>query len=209
MTEPGTIVHVVEDDDVVRAGIVRLLRRAGYEVCDYSSAGAFLLGGLQRNGPGCIVLDVHMPGPSGLELQGALARLEVALPIIFLSGQGDIPMSVQAMKAGAVDFLTKPAKPDALLGAVRAALARDTEMRLTRARARAFRERYASLTPREREVFAGIIAGKLNKQIAADLGTAERTVKAHRARVMEKMQAASVAELVHAAQELRESTAGV
>src|SRR5262249_5296144 len=159
MTDPGAIVHVVEDDDRVRAGVVRLLQGAGYEVRDYPSAGAFLLSDFQRNGPGCMVLDVHLPGPSGLELQSALARLDVVWPIVFLTGQGDIPMSVRAMKDGAVDFLTKPVKPDALLGAVRAALARNSEILLTHARMRAFQARYAALTPREREVFAGIIAG--------------------------------------------------
>ena len=148
-----------------------------------------------------------MPGPSGLELQTALAQLEAALPIVFLTGHGDIQTSVHAMKAGAVDFLTKPVEPEALVGAVRVALARDAEMLQAHTRARVFQERYATLTPREREVFAGIVAGRLNKQIAAELGTAERTVKAHRARVMEKMQVASVAELVQAAQQLGESRA--
>jgi len=115
MTEQGAIVHVVEDDDSVRTGVLRLLRAAGYEARGYNSAGDFLLGDSERNGPGCIVLDVHMPGPSGLELQAALARLEMPLPVVFLTGQGDIPMSVRAVKAGAVDFLTKPVTAKALL----------------------------------------------------------------------------------------------
>jgi FixJ family two-component response regulator len=207
MTESGAIVHVVDDDDSVRTGIVRLLRAAGYEARGYHSAGHFLLEDPERNRPGCIVLDVHMPGPSGLELQTALARLEQPLPVVFLTGRGDIATSVRAMKGGAVDFLTKPVRREALLGAVRVALARDVEVRTARARMRTFRDRYEALTPREREVFTGVSAGKLNKQIAAELGIAERTVKAHRAQVMEKMQVASVPELVQAAQQLRESGA--
>jgi FixJ family two-component response regulator len=204
MTEPAPIVHVVDDDDSVRTAVVRLLQAAGYEARGYASAGAFLLGRSDRSAPGCVVLDVRLPGPSGLDLQEALARLDASLPIVFLTGHGDIPMSVRAMKAGAVDFLTKPANRDVLLAAVRAALARDTETRAAREGLREFRVRYDSLTPREREVFAGVVAGKLNKQIAAELGTAERTIKAHRAQVMEKMQVASVAELVHVADQLRE-----
>jgi FixJ family two-component response regulator len=126
---------------------------------------------------------------------------------VFLTGHGDIPMSVRAMKAGAVDFLTKPVSREALLGAVRSALARDAETRAARVRVQVLRAHYERLTPREREVFAGVVAGKLNKQIAADLGTAERTIKAHRAQVMEKMQVASIAELVHVADQLREALA--
>jgi FixJ family two-component response regulator len=207
MTERAPIVHVVDDDDSVRTAVVRLLQAAGYEARGYASAGEFLLGRSDRNAPGCAVLDVRMPGPSGLDLQEALARLEAPLPIVFLTGHGDIPMSVRAMKAGAVDFLTKPVSREALLGAVRTALARDAETRAARARVHALRARYERLTPREREVFTGVVAGKLNKQIAADLGTAERTIKAHRAQVMEKMQVASVAELVHIADQLREEHA--
>jgi FixJ family two-component response regulator len=143
-----------------------------------------------------------MPGPSGLDLQEALARFGTLLPVVFLTGHGDISMSVRAMKSGAVDFLTKPVSREPLLAAVRAALRRDAETRAAGKRVRALRDRYEKLTPREREVFAGIVAGKLNKQIAADLGTAERTIKAHRAQVMEKMAVASVAELVHLADEL-------
>jgi FixJ family two-component response regulator len=146
-----------------------------------------------------LVLDVRMPGPTGLELQDALARFDVPVPIVFLTGHGDIPMSVRAMKAGAVDFLTKPVSRETLLAAVRTALERDAENRAVRESLRAIRVRYESLTPREREVFAGIVAGKPNKRIAADLGTVERTIKAHRAHVMEKMAVASVAELVQIA----------
>jgi FixJ family two-component response regulator len=208
MTERAPVVHVVDDDDSVRTAVVRLLQAAGHEARGYGSAGEFLLGRSDRNAPGCVVLDVRMPGPSGLDLQEALARLEVPLPIVFLTGHGDIPMSVRAMKAGAVDFLTKPVSRDALLAAVRTALARDAETRLARERLQSFRTRYETLTPREREVFAGVVAGKLNKQIAGELGTAERTVKAHRAQVMEKMQVASVAELVHVADQLSSDLPG-
>jgi FixJ family two-component response regulator len=199
MTGRNPVIHVVDDDDSVRTGVVRLLQAAGFEARGYASAGEFLLGRSDRNAPGCVVLDVRMPGPSGLDLQEALARLEVPLPIVFLTGHGDIPMSVRAMKAGAVDFLAKPVSRDTLLASVRTALARDAETRAAREGLRLLRARYETLTPREREVFAGVVAGKLNKQIAADLGTAERTVKAHRAQIMGKMQVASVAALVHVA----------
>jgi FixJ family two-component response regulator len=200
---PDPIVRVVDDDDSVRTGVVRLLRAAGYEAVGYRSAGDFLLDDSGRSAPGCIVLDVRMPGPSGLELQDALAQRGVALPIIFLTGHGDIPMSVRAMKAGAIDFLTKPISGKSLLGAVQTALAHDAAQRAASARVLALRTRFDTLTPREREVFSGVIAGKLNKQIAAELGTAERTIKAHRARVMEKMQVTSVAELVYVANQLQ------
>jgi FixJ family two-component response regulator len=202
VTEPGPIVHVVDDDDSVRTAIVRLLQAAGHAARGYASAGEFLLGRSDRNAPGCVVLDVRMPGPSGFDLQEALARSGASVPIVFLTGHGDIPMSVRAIKAGAVDFLTKPVSREALLGAVGSALARDAETREARGRVRVLRAQYERLTPREREVFAGVVAGKLNKQIAADLGTAERTIKAHRAQVMEKMQVASIAELVHVADRL-------
>ncbi len=181
---------------------MRLLQAAGYDARGYGSAGEFLLGRTDRNAPGCVVLDVQMPGPSGLELQEALARLDAELPIVFLSGQGDIPMTVRAMRGGAVDFLTKPVTGERLLPAVQAAIARDAETRSAQEHLHALRVRYETLTPREREVLAGVIAGKLNKQIAFELGTAERTVKAHRAQVMEKMQAESVAQLVRFADEL-------
>jgi FixJ family two-component response regulator len=143
-----------------------------------------------------------MPGPSGLDLQGALGRLEVPLPVVFLTGHGDIPMSVRALKAGAVDFLTKPVEKATLLAALEAALAQDGTRRVERDERRGLRARFEALSPREREVFAQVVTGKLNKQIAGDIGAAERTVKAHRAKVMEKMQAASVADLVRMAERL-------
>jgi FixJ family two-component response regulator len=180
---------------------MRLLKAAGYEVRGYPSAGEFLLT-KWVNTPGCIVLDVDMPGPSGLDLQTAFARRDDALPILFLTGQGDIPMSVRAMKAGAVDFLTKPVQREALLSAVQDALARDAENRMARDRRGIWRSRLDTLTARERAVLSRVVAGKLNKQIAAELGTSERTVKAHRAHVMEKLQVTSLAELIHVAEHL-------
>ena len=199
------IVHVVDDDDGARTAVVRLLGAAGYVSRGYGSAGEFLMA-VSEDAAGCLVLDVRMPGPSGLELQEALARRHSTLPVIFLTGFGDIPMSVRAIKAGAVDFLTKPVQRAALIGAVQSALERDARNRSHRELDRALREKFAALTPRERDVFVRVVSGKLNKQIAADLGTAERTVKAHRAHVMEKLNVASVAELVHVAEQLKTAT---
>lgn len=196
------IVHVVDDDDSLRKAVTRLLRAAGYDVCAYASAGEFALAN-RDNRRGCVLLDVRMPGPSGLDLQEALAREDEPLPVIFLTGHGDVPTSVRAMKAGAVDFLTKPIKRDVLLSAVRAALARDMRVHTSREQLRDLRARFAKLTPREREVFDLVVEGRLNKQIAAELGMAERTVKAHRGQVMSKMQATSVAELVHLADQMQ------
>jgi FixJ family two-component response regulator len=195
------IVHVVDDDESLRTVVSRLLRAAGYEVRVYASAGEFALA---RNPDlrGCVLLDVRMPGPSGLDLHAALVREDDPLPVIFLTGHGDIPMSVRAMKAGAVDFLPKPVHRAELLAAVKVALARDTESRSTRQRLKDLRHRYENLTAREREIFARVAAGQPNKQIAADLEMGERTVKAHRAQVMEKIGAESLAELVHAADAL-------
>ena len=208
MSDARPCVHVVDDDESFRTAVTRLLQVAGYEVRGYASAGDFLISRPQ-DARGCLLLDVNMPGPSGLDLQAALADHDIDLPIVFLTGHGDVPMSVRAMKAGALDFLTKPIEREALFKAVRHALARDAESRETGTRLRELRARYASLTPREREVFAGVVAGRLNKQIAAAIGAAERTVKAHRAQVLEKMHVRSVAELVRAATELglRESDA--
>lgn len=201
MMLPPPTIHVVDDDDSVRKAVTRLLRAAGYEVRSYASAGEFVLS-WQTDAPGCIVLDVHMPGPSGLELQDAFSKRDNALPIIFLTGHGDIPMSVRAIRAGAVDFLTKPVQREALLSAIEAALARDAQQRSSRQRECALKASFESLTARERAVFGLVVSGKLNKQIAAELGMAERTVKAHRAQVMEKMHVASLAELIRAAEQL-------
>jgi FixJ family two-component response regulator len=196
------VVHVVDDDPSVRTAVGRVLRGAGYEVRGHGSAAEFLARPRDL-APCCAVLDLCLPGASGLEVQRSLAESGEAMPVVFLSGQGDIPATVLAIKAGAVDFLTKPVEREPLLAAVGQALARGVEAHALRER---FRERWAcyrSLTPRERQVFELVVSGKLNKVIAGELGTAERTVKAHRAQVMRKMQVASLAELVHASEELR------
>ena len=198
------VIHVVDDDELLRIALVRLLRAKGYEVRTYASAGEFLLE-LLPPGPGCVVLDLRMPGPSGLELQAALGRHEIALPIIFLTGHGDVASSVRAMKAGAVDFLTKPVEPEVLLSAIDAALARDREARSVREGLAVAKARWATLTERERAVFARVVVGALNKQVAAEFGITERTVKAHRAQVMAKMGTRSLAELVLMADLLRVS----
>ena len=197
MTEQAPILHLVDDEESFRTALARFLGAAGYQVRTYASAEEFL-----RSEPGgargCLILDVGLAGSSGLELQKTLSTLEMALPIVFVSGQSDIPHSVQALKAGAVDFLTKPIQHQELLAAVEAALARGAAWWATREARTTLRARYETLTVREREVLSHVVAGKLNKEIAADIGAAERTVKAHRAQVMEKMQASSVADLVRA-----------
>jgi len=203
-TQPPTI-HIVDDDDSFRRAVSRLLQAAGFTVRGYASAGEFLLSRAEA-GPGCVLLDVHMPGLDGLELQAALAKEDPSWPVVFVTGHGDIPMSVRAMKKGAVDFLTKPVKKEALLKAVETALASGVAQRSVSERSRKLRAHFESLTPREREVFERVTTGYLNKQIAGELGMAERTVKAHRANIMEKMQAESLAELVHIAAELQPGT---
>lgn len=202
MKPSSATIHLVDDDHSFRQAVSRLLQAAGFAVQGYASAAEFLLARAEEQ-PGCVLLDVHMPGLDGLELQASLAKQGATLPVVFVTGHGDIPMSVRAMKTGAVDFLTKPIKKEALLAAVQTALARNARQRNASERTRKLREHFESLTPREREVFERVTAGKLNKEIAAELGTAERTVKAHRANVMEKFQAESLAELVHIAAELR------
>ena len=181
--------------------MARLLRAASYEVRLHASAGDFLLN-RQSDCPGCVILDVRMPGLSGLDLQEAFAKSGDFVPIVFLSGHGDIPTTVRAIKAGAVDFLTKPVAKKVLLSAVESALARDEKNRLDRARLTDLEARYKSLSQRESAVFSRVTAGKLNKQIAVELGISERTVKAHRSTVMEKLNVQSVAELSRIAEQL-------
>ena len=195
------VIHVVDDDASVRESLDRLLGALGFEVRQYASAGELLLA-WPEDTPGCVLLDVRMPGPSGLDLQNALSRRADAPPVVFLTGYGDIPMSVLAIRRGAVDFLTKPVQKTELLAAVAAALQRDLERRERSHTQQRMRERFESLSSRERAVFAQVIEGRLNKQIADSLGTCERTVKAHRAQMMEKMHVNSVAELVHQAMQL-------
>jgi len=194
-------VFLVDDDASFLTALSRLLRAAGYTVQAFPSAAEFLKRP-RVDMHGCIVLDLHMPGSDGMELQAALAKAENPLPVVFMTGHGDIPTSVRAMRGGAVDFLTKPVKKEALFDAIRRALALDASERGQKERLRGLRERYDTLTPREREVMSHVVAGQPNKQIAAELGTCERTIKAHRAAIVEKLAVGSVAELVRVAQEL-------
>lgn len=195
MFENTPCVRVVDDDASVLKSLDRLLRAAGFSVRTFPSPQDFLRQH-DADAPGCVLLDLSMPGVDGLEVQQLLARIGDPCPVIFITGHGDIPASVQAMKAGAVDFLTKPFDKEQLLAAVRAAIDKDRAARAARAERSSVGQRVAALTPREREVMVRVVAGSLNKQIAADLGIAEKTVKVHRARVMMKMGVASVAELV-------------
>ena len=193
--ESDPVVFIVDDDASVRKSLERLVRSVGLRGETFASAPEFL----QRaaaNGPSCLVLDVRMPGVSGLALQERLAAAGPRIPIIFISGHGDITMSVRAMKAGAVDFLPKPFNDQDLLETIQDAIARDRQAREERSMLQDIQRRVALLTPRQRDVLSLVTAGLLNKQIAAELGMSEKTVKAHRAQVMEKMQASSVAQLV-------------
>ena len=201
MTEAEPIVFVVDDDPSVRSSTERLVRSAGFTVKTFGSAAEFLESP-RPQGPACLVLDVRLPGQSGLDLQRELAESGVRIPVIFMTGHGDIPMTVRAMKAGAVEFLTKPYRKNNLLEAIRASSERDRASRKERLEARALRERYEQLTPRERQVMAHVVAGLLNKQIAGELATSERTIKFHRAHIMQKMEAESLAELVGMAGQL-------
>ena len=198
---PSATVFLVDDEPGILKSLTRLLRTEGFTVVAFSSAQTFLAA-YRPSDLGCLVLDVAMPGIDGLELQHRLNHEGLMLPIIFLTGHGDIPMSVRAIKAGAIDFLTKPVNDADLLRAVRAALQRAEEQRALVAETAALSERLAQLTPREREVMQHVITGKLNKQIAADLGTGEQNIKIHRGRVMQKLGVQSVAELVRLAQRL-------
>ena len=191
-------VFVVDDDPSVRKSLTRLIESAGYTVEAFASARDFLKAAT-AGGPCCLVLDVRMPGMTGLDLQRGGGLAVHRIPIVFVTGQGDIPMTVTAMKAGAVDFLTKPFAARDLLDAVQRAVEKDTRNLGTEARSRSLHARVETLTPRERQVFALVVTGMLNKQIAAQLGVVEKTVKVHRARVMDKMRAGSFAELVRLA----------
>jgi FixJ family two-component response regulator len=193
MSEPT--VFLVDDDPSVLRGLTRLVRAAGMTAEPFASAGDFLASG-RWDGPGCIVLDVKMPDMTGPELQEELCRAEYCMPVIFLSAHGDVPTTAQAMKKGAVDFLTKPVDRDDLLDAIHASLAKDAENRTRRAEASLMEEDLRTLTPREHEVMTYVIAGGLNKQIAASLEISEETVKIHRGRVMRKLRIRSVADLV-------------
>ena len=194
-------IFLVDDDPGVLRALSRVLREEGWRVEAFESAESFLA---QRDpsAEGCLVLDVTMPGLDGLELHRRLIEAGDSLPVVFVTGRGDIPMSVRAMKAGAIDFLTKPVEAQALVDAVHAAIEGTAAARAVRARVDELRQRLAQLTPREREVLAAVAAGRLNKQIAAELGVVEQTVKFHRARIMERMQASTVAELMHMAARL-------
>jgi FixJ family two-component response regulator len=202
LPEPTPMVFVVEDDPSVREALAGLIRSAGWNVEVYVSAQEFLAHP-KPDGPGCLVLDIGLPGLSGLDLQSRMAELHWDIPIVFITGHGDIPMSVRAMKAGAVEFLTKPFVDQDLLDGIQLAIERDRIARSEEAQLRELRDCYASLTPREQQVLELVISGRLNKQAAAELGISEITIKVHRGRVMAKMRATSLPDLVNRAAKLK------
>jgi len=205
MTEQQPVVFVIDDDQLVRESLADLLRSVGLRVESFGSAQEFLRG-KRADAPGCIVLDVRLPGESGLELQRMMTQSSIQLPVIFITGHGDISMSVQAIKSGAIEFLTKPVREQELLDAVQAGIKRDRARREEAGVLAELEGRFTSLTSREREVFQLVVTGRLNKQIAAQLGLSEPTVKAHRGQIMRKMQAHSLIDLVRMADSLGIST---
>ena len=205
MSDAEAIVFVIDDDESIREALKSLIRSVGLSVETFASAQEFLES-RRPDVPGCLILDVRMPGLSGLDLQRDLTEANIHIPIIFITGHGDIPMSVRAMKAGAVEFLTKPFRDQDLLDAIQQALERDRHARSQRADNAELLNHYHSLTPRETEVFGLVVKGLLNKQIALQLGTSEITIKLHRRQVMEKMHADSLADLVRMAEKLNATT---
>ena len=199
MTPVVPTVFVVDDDTSVRTALKRLMQSVGFQVETFDSAQAFLKHG-PNDGPACLVLDVRMPGMSGIELQQQLTRVGLGMPIVFITGHGNIPMSVKAMKAGAVDFIEKPFEDQKLIDAINLAIKKNKKFRTEQAEINDLQRRVDSLTPREHEVFILVVSGLLNKQIAFDLGMSEKTVKVHRARVMDKMKTKSLADLVRMAE---------
>jgi RNA polymerase sigma factor (sigma-70 family) len=202
MNDPASIVFVVDDDPSIRRAIKRLVESVGLQVELFGAAQEFLQSE-RRDVPSCLVLDIRLPGISGLDFQRELAAAKIDIPIIFISAHGDVPMTVRAMKAGAIEFLTKPFRDQDLLDAVQVALQQDRVRRQSEREMATLRDRFGSLSPREREVVAMVVSGMLNKQIAAEIGTTENTVKVHRSRATEKMQAQSLAELVKMVERLK------